>query len=87
PGTILPRSMFYVAEIVGAAAIASARRLGGLLMTRPRPRLSERQRECVFWAARDKTAAETGALLGIGEQTVAHHLKIARERYDVASRQ
>lgn len=87
PNTILPRPMFHVAEIVGAMALASARRIDGLAAARSRPGLSERQRECVMWAARDKTAAQTAMLLGIGEETVVHHLKTARVRYDVSSRQ
>ena len=51
-----------------------------------RPSLSPRQRECVLWSARGKTAAETAAILGIGEDTVVQHLRTARERYDVHSR-
>lgn len=75
------------AEIVGAVALTTARRIVGAMPPKGRPRLSERQRECVLWTARGKTAAEVGAILGISEETVIQHLKTARDRYDVHSRQ
>ena len=52
-----------------------------------RAALTERQRECVLWSARGKTAGETAGILGISEETVVRHLKIARERYSVPCRQ
>ena len=54
-------------------------------MSRPvaLPRLSDRQRECLLWVARGKTAAETAIILGISTETVIQHLKMARERYEV----
>lgn len=79
----LPGELLHSAEIVGAIALAAARRLIGTAPERARPILSERQRECVLWTARGKTAAEVAAILGIGEVTVIQHLKTARERYDV----
>ncbi|TYC79390.1 LuxR family transcriptional regulator [Novosphingobium sp. BW1] len=87
PNGSLPRSMLHVAEIVGAFALASARRTAGAIAPRTKPVLSERQRECVLWSARGKTAAEIAIILGIKEGTVIQHLKTARERYDVHSRQ
>lgn len=79
--------MFHVAEIVGAFALTRARQIAGAMPPKVRPVLSERQRECVLWSARGKTAGETAAILGISEVTVVQHLKIARERYDVHSGQ
>lgn len=76
-----------VAEILGAVALTAARRIVGGVSPRKRPTLSERQRECVLWTARGKTASEVGAILGISEETVIQHLKIARDRYDVHCRQ
>lgn len=87
PGTTLPQAMLNVAEIVGALGLASARRIVGALAPKSRPTLSERQRECVLWSARGKTAVEIGIILGISVETVNQHLKIARERYDVHSGQ
>src|SRR3546814_9318711 len=40
-----------------------------------------------IWIARGKTAGETAAILGISEETVIQHLKVARDRYDVHCRQ
>ncbi|WP_293842892.1 hypothetical protein [Sphingopyxis sp.] len=41
----------------------------------------------MLWSARGKTAGETAGILGISEETVVRHLKIARERYSVPCRQ
>jgi DNA-binding CsgD family transcriptional regulator len=85
PGTGLPETMLVVAEMIGAAAIAAASRITGLRSLQPV--LSERQRECLLWSARGRSAAQIGVILGISEQTVIQHLKLARERYDVECRQ
>lgn len=79
--------LLNVAELVGAVALTTARRLLGAAPPKGRPTLSERQRECVLWTARGKTASEAGAILGISEETVIQHLKTARDRYDVHCRQ
>lgn len=85
PDRALPGDMLGLAELLGAHAIAAARRIADRTPEIPKPVLTERQRECVLWSARGKTAAETAAILGITEDTVVQHLKIARERYDVHS--
>lgn len=87
PDRNIPGDMLKVAEIVGAYALTSARRIVGVAAPRDRPVLSERQRECVLWSARGKTSGEIAGILGISEETVTQHLKTARERYDVHCRQ
>lgn len=87
PGKPVPAEMLHVAEIVGAVALTRARCLVGAIAPKGRPMLSERQRECLLWTARGKTASEVGAILGISEDTVNQHLKTARVRYDVHCRQ
>lgn len=87
PGNPLPMPVLAFAEIIGAVALTSARQIVGSRPAIKRPVLSERQRECVLWSARGKTAAEVGVILGISEDTVIQHLKLARERYDVHCRQ
>lgn len=87
PGTGLPETMLLVAEMIGAAALATASRIAGVVRSHPTPVLSDRQRQCLVWSARGKTAAEIGIILGIREVTVNQHLKLARERYDVHCRQ
>lgn len=86
PNRAMPSHMLPVAEILGAFALTSAKRIAGELPYNPRPTLSQRQRECVLWSARGKTAASTARILGISEETVIQHLRTARERYDVHSR-
>ncbi|EZP83993.1 Transcriptional regulator, LuxR family [Novosphingobium resinovorum] len=87
PNSRMQEEVLHVAEIVGAVALSAARRLVGVAPPKGRPTLSERQRECVLWTARGKTASEVGAILGISEETVIQHLKTARDRYDVHCRQ
>lgn len=86
-GAVLPAPMLLIAEIVGALALANALRIATPTHPRARPMLSERQRECVLWSARGKTAGEIAMILGISPETVIQHLKVARERYDVHCRQ
>jgi DNA-binding CsgD family transcriptional regulator len=87
PGAALPRPVLMAAEIVGALALACAHRVTGKAGRPTRAALSDRQRECLLWAARGKTAAETAIILDISVETVIQHLKLARERYDVHCRQ
>jgi DNA-binding CsgD family transcriptional regulator len=79
----LPRSTLLIAEIVGAVAIGCALKLSDIRRAPRKPVLSDRQRECLLWSARGKTAAETAIILGISAETVIQHLKTARERYGV----
>jgi len=87
PGVDLPRTRLMAAEIVGGFALTSARRLAGLRQVPAKPVLSDRQRECVVWSARGKSAPEIAIILGISRETVIQHLKMARERYEVHCRQ
>jgi DNA-binding CsgD family transcriptional regulator len=50
------------------------------------PRLTARERECLLWAARGKTAWETSAILGIGEATVNNLLASAKLKLGAATR-
>ncbi|HET6523524.1 LuxR family transcriptional regulator [Sphingopyxis sp.] len=85
PDRILPADALDVAEIVGAFALARARQISGAGFPKERPTLSERQRECVLWSARGKTAGEIAIILDISESTVIQHFRTARERYNVHS--
>lgn len=87
PGQTLPGTGLFAAELVGALAIVSALKICGDSEYPAKPVLSDRQRECLLWSARGKTAAETAIILGISTETVIQHLKMARERYDVHCRQ
>ncbi|RIA44307.1 DNA-binding CsgD family transcriptional regulator [Hephaestia caeni] len=85
PGTRLPVDMLAIAEGVGAVALTTARRIAGVAVPKSKARsvLSDRQRDCALLSARGLTAGQIASELGIGKGTVIHHLRIARERYDV----
>ncbi len=46
-------------------------------------RLSPRERECLLWTARGKSAWEIGAILSISERTVVFHLSNAMHKLGV----
>lgn len=77
-----------LAQLVGAFAFEAARRLARMrdFQLPELPRLTDRQRDCVVWAARGKTDWEIARILGVGHETVIQHLKQARERYGVPKR-
>lgn len=76
-----------LAQLAGAFAFEAARRLWRAREA-PTPvhRLTERQRECVMWAARGKSDWEIARILGVSHDTVIQHLKQARQRYGVGKR-
>ena len=77
-----------LAQLVGAFAFEAARRLSRLRApsASPPPRLTDRQRDCLLWAARGKSDWEISRILGVSHETVTEHLKHARQRYDVGKR-
>lgn len=81
-----PDGCAFFAEAIGAIAIERGRRLAGWGGPPVRTTLTDRQRECVLWAARGKTDWEIARILGISQETVIQHLKDARERYDTRKR-
>lgn len=85
PDGALPADALQWAQLTGVAAFEGARQiwLAGAGPPGPRPRLTDRQRDCLIWAARGKTAWESSRILGISEETVVRHLKQARGRYGV----
>jgi LuxR family quorum-sensing system transcriptional regulator CciR len=86
-GQPLPREHLPTAHLIGAFAFEAARRLWRVReATEPPPRLTDRQRDCLVWAARGKSDWEISRILGIGQETVVQHLKDARDRYGVSKR-
>ena len=76
-----------IAQLVGAFAFEAARRVWRMRAgPSPTPHLTDRQRDCVVWAARGKSDWEIAQILGISRETVIQHLKQARERYGVTKR-
>lgn len=51
------------------------------------PRLTERERECLAWAADGKTSNEIAQLLGLREPTVNFHMSNAMKKLNAVSRQ
>lgn len=73
-------------QLVGAFAFEAARRMQRMRIAPGPVRLTDRQRECVMWAARGKSDWEISRILGISQDTVIEHLRHARERYGVGKR-
>lgn len=86
PGRTLPEALLPGAELLGAIALASARHLSGWEERSEPPKITDRQRDCVLWAARGKTDWEISRILGISRDTVVQHLREARDRYDADKR-
>jgi DNA-binding CsgD family transcriptional regulator len=51
-----------------------------------RPDLTERERECLLWAAEGKTSWDISQILGISERTVLFHLQNAAQKLNVSNR-
>jgi DNA-binding CsgD family transcriptional regulator len=49
------------------------------------PTLTERERECLGWAATGKTAAEVATALSLSEATIIYHLSRARRKLHAAN--
>ena len=73
-------------QLVGAFAFEAARRMRRMRLSTAPVQLTDRQRECVMWAARGKTDWEIARVLGVSEATVGEHLRHAYERYGVSKR-
>ncbi|QAY78196.1 LuxR family transcriptional regulator [Sphingosinicella sp. BN140058] len=82
-GQPLQQQHLRAAHLIGGFAFEAARRLWRIREEEspPAPRLTDRQRDCVLWAMRGKTAWEIGRILDVREDTVVQHLKAARQRY------
>jgi LuxR family quorum-sensing system transcriptional regulator CciR len=86
-GRPLPEHHLPHAQLAGAFAFEAARRMRRLRAPPSQPpRLTDRQRECLMWAARGKSDWEISQILGVSHETVIQHLKQARERYGVGKR-
>jgi LuxR family transcriptional regulator, quorum-sensing system regulator CciR len=77
-----------LAQLIGAFGFEAARRLWRVRAPSARrlPKLTQRQRECILWVGRGKSDWEISRILGVKQDTVARHIKQARERYGVGKR-
>jgi LuxR family quorum-sensing system transcriptional regulator CciR len=87
-GAALSEESLPMAQLAGTFAFEAARRIRRMRQPplAPPPRLTDRQRDCVVWAARGKSDWEIARILGLSPDTVAEYLKRARERYGVGKR-
>ena len=87
-GQPLPEATLPIAQLAGAFGFESARRLSSMRRFggAKAPVLTDRQRDCILWAARGKGDWEISAILGVSEETVARHIKQGCERYGVSKR-
>lgn len=80
------------AMVAGARVLASCAHFAmtklivpGLMQSRD-PQLTQRERECLVWAAKGKTAYEIGMILHIAETTAVFHLNNVVKKFNVANR-
>lgn len=85
-GRGVSRAVRRCAELIGAHAFYTARRMRGYPWMGSRPHLSRRERECLRLLAGGKTDWEIAAILGLSPETVHQYVKRARAAYDVISR-
>jgi len=52
----------------------------------PRPRLTQRQLDCLRWVREGKSANDIGCIIGISQRTVEYHLAVACARLGVRTR-
>lgn len=85
----LPEAMLPIAQLAGTFAFERARRLWAVRAIdeeEKAPVLTDRQRDCILWAARGKSDWEISRILNVSEETVARHIKQGCERYGVNKR-
>jgi len=80
-----PEALVF-AQMIAGFAFEAARQMSAPLEAGARPRLTDRQIECVRWVARGKSDGVIGQILGLSEDTISEHLRNARARYDAPSR-
>jgi DNA-binding response OmpR family regulator len=73
-------------DVLAAVIASRLRRVARSAIWPQRIPLGERERETLTWAARGKTFAEIGEILGVSRRTVEFHLDNARRKLGVPTR-
>jgi DNA-binding response OmpR family regulator len=73
-------------ELLAAVIAARLRRIARSAIWPSHIALGDRERETLTWAARGKTFAEIGQILGLSRRTVEFHLDNARRKLGVPTR-
>jgi LuxR family quorum sensing-dependent transcriptional regulator len=82
----VPKAAYGMIGMVSAYAICRAIELRDREGRRQRSRLTEREAECLKWAAEGKTEWEISEILSISEHTADKHLSNARRKLGAANR-
>ncbi|WP_083733869.1 LuxR family transcriptional regulator [Sphingopyxis sp. KK2] len=85
-GEPAPPEALYFAQMIGSHAFEAARLLANPEIMPRRPRLTDRQRECLIWSASGKSDWSISQILGLSRDTVKEHLRNARAKYDATDR-
>ena len=95
-GEALPEGNLPMAQLVGSFAYEAARRIQRaaaasrhacfIAKRKNPPAITSRQLECLVLVAKGKSDWEIAHILGIGPETVKHHIREVRERYEVGTR-
>lgn len=83
---ILESTVYAEASMLAIHTHQAASKLYGKGLQGKHVPLSDRQRECLKWAAEGKTSWEIGELLSISERTVVFHLANAARKLKVVTR-
>jgi LuxR family quorum-sensing system transcriptional regulator CciR len=84
-GVDIPAARLHCAELIGAHALCTARRLRPAA-SRTRPHLSPRELQCLRLVALGKSDWEIARILGLSQHTAHQYVKRARAAYDTVSR-
>jgi LuxR family quorum-sensing system transcriptional regulator CciR len=86
PSRSFPMMRLIEAEAIGSIAFQTWSCLTAKPVTSKQKRLTDRQLECLYWSARDKTNPEIAIIMGIEPDTVKKHLAAVFRRYQVPTR-
>jgi DNA-binding response OmpR family regulator len=73
-------------DVLAAVIASRVNRVARSAVWPKRIKLGDREREALTWAARGKTFAEVGEILGLSRRTVEFHLDNARRKLGVPTR-
>lgn len=82
PGFSANLDALQFARMIGGPAFEAARLIANPGLARAGPRLTDRQRDCLIFAAMGNPIWRIAELLGLSSDTVREHLRNARQRYE-----
>ena len=80
------RTSVEKAELIGLAALCANQMNQCVEGRKDRVQITNRERECLQWTSKGKTAGEVSVILGISQATVQFHIQNAKRRLSVASK-